>query len=128
VLDAAQANKVSRNVTHQPIRLAALGRQRRENPVERAQPAPADEAVVDRLVGTVVFRRIASPQTVADHQDDPADHPPVVHSRHAVRQRKIRRDPPICASGNQIRSLMAAPAHATIESTDPRIRWQFNGS
>jgi hypothetical protein len=39
-----------RGVDHDPLRLAPLG-QRGEDLVEHAQPAPADGAVVDRLVG-----------------------------------------------------------------------------
>jgi hypothetical protein len=42
-------------------------------------------------VWTVVARRIAPAQTIADDKHDPADHPPVIHSRHSVRQRKIWR-------------------------------------
>jgi adenylate cyclase len=42
-------------------------------------------------VWTVVARRIAPAQTISDDKHDPADHPPVIHSRHSVRQRKIWR-------------------------------------
>ncbi len=38
------------DVDHQPIRLAALGREGSEDLVEDPRAAPADEAVVDRLV------------------------------------------------------------------------------
>ena len=57
------------------------------------QPAPADEAIVDRLVRTIVVRRIAPAQTVADHENNPRDHPPVIDPWHPVRQRKIRLNP-----------------------------------
>jgi hypothetical protein len=40
---------------------------------------PADEAVVERLVRPVGCGRIAPPQAVADHVDDPAQHTAVVH-------------------------------------------------
>ena len=40
-----------RSIDHQPIRLAALGRQLGEDAIEHSQAAPADEPVVDRLVG-----------------------------------------------------------------------------
>jgi hypothetical protein len=40
-------------VDHPLIGLAAFCRQFGEYPVEYAEAAPADEAVVDRLVGTV---------------------------------------------------------------------------
>lgn len=39
-----------RGIDHQLARLAALGRHRGKDLVEHAQPAPADELVVDRLV------------------------------------------------------------------------------
>jgi len=52
-------------VDHQPRRLGAFARQFGEYPVEHAKPAPADEAVVDRLVRTVGLRRIAPAQAAA---------------------------------------------------------------
>ena len=79
-------------VDHQPVRLSTLGRQLREDPVEHAHPAPPHEAVVDRLVRTVVPRRIAPAQAVTDHEDDPRDNPPVSDPRDPVRQWKIRPD------------------------------------
>jgi secreted protein with Ig-like and vWFA domain len=69
------------------------GRQRREDPVEHAEPTPADEAVVDRLVRTLGSRRVAPAQAVADHENDPAHDPPVIDTRNSVRQRKERLDP-----------------------------------
>jgi hypothetical protein len=76
-------------IDHQLIRLACLGRQCCEDFVEHAQPAPADEAVVDRLGRTIVRRRITPPQAVADHEDDAADDPAVIDPRNPVRQREI---------------------------------------
>ena len=56
-------------VEHQPIGLAAPGYQRGEDPVEHAQAAPADEAVVDRLVRTILARRIApTPVRLSDER------------------------------------------------------------
>jgi hypothetical protein len=46
-------------VGHQPLGLKTLGRQFGEVPVEHAKAAPADEAVVDRLVRAIVLRRDA---------------------------------------------------------------------
>ena len=51
-----------RSVDHQLLGLATFGRQRREDPVEHAQAAPANEAIVDRLVWTILFRRITPAQ------------------------------------------------------------------
>ena len=80
-------------IDHQLIRPPALGRQRRKNEVEHARPAPADEAIVDRLVRAIVLRCVAPAQPVADHKDGPADHPSIVDPRHTVRQRKVRFNP-----------------------------------
>ena len=68
-----------RGIDHQPIRLAALGRQLGKDAVEHAQLAPADEAVVDRLVWPIGRRRIPSAQAVLQHEDDPRDHTPVIN-------------------------------------------------
>jgi hypothetical protein len=59
--------QIGRNY-HQLIGLAVLRCQRRENLVEHTEPPPTDEAVVDRLERPVLARRIASPQTVPDHE------------------------------------------------------------
>jgi hypothetical protein len=54
---------------HQPVRLAALRCKRREDLVEHAEPAPANEAIADRF-GRPVFRRgIASSQAVPYNGD-----------------------------------------------------------
>ena len=68
-------------VDHQLIGLAALCRQFGEYPVEYAEAAPADEAVVDRLVGTVFAGRVTPPQSVPDHEDDAGDNPPIIDPR-----------------------------------------------
>lgn len=80
-------------VDHQPLRLARVASQFGKNLVEHAKAAPAHKSVIDRLVRTVLARSIAPPQTVPYDIDDPTDHPPVIHSRNPVRQRKIRLDP-----------------------------------
>jgi hypothetical protein len=117
-----------RGVDHQLVRLATLGRQRRENAVEDAEAAPADEPVVDCLVRAVVLRSIA-----------PAWPLRITKIMPLMTRRSSTRGTPcdcgkccsilrICASDNQIRSLMATPPDATIESTDCRHRKQFNRS
>ena len=80
-------------VDHQLVGLAALGRQRGEYPVEYAEPAPPDEAIIDRLVRTIVLGRVAPAQAVPDDEDDPADHPSVIDPGNAVRQWEMRQDP-----------------------------------
>jgi hypothetical protein len=49
-----------RGVDHHSLRLAALVRQRCENLVEHAQAAPANEPIVDRLMRTILGRRVAT--------------------------------------------------------------------
>jgi hypothetical protein len=82
-----------------------------KNLVEHAKPAPPHEPVVNRLVRPVVARRITSAQSVADHKNDPANHPPVIYSWHSVRQWKIRRNPPHLRlrEQNQISHASASP-------------------
>jgi hypothetical protein len=80
-------------IDHHLVRLAALGGQGREYPVEHVHPAPADEPAVDRLRRAVCRSRIAPAQTVTDHEDDVAYDPPVIHPRNPMRQRKVRLDP-----------------------------------
>ena len=80
-------------IDHQPVRLSALGREFSEDAVEHAQAAPADEAIIDRLVRTVGGRRITPAQAVPDHEDDAAQDPPVIDPRDAVRQWEIRLNP-----------------------------------
>jgi hypothetical protein len=72
-------------VDHQLIGLAALTRQGGEEFVEHPQPAPADEAIIDRLVRTIVLRRIAPAQTVPDDKDDPRDHLAVINPGNPMR-------------------------------------------
>ncbi len=61
--------------------------------LNNAQPAPADEAVIDDLVRAMDLGRVAPARAVPDHDDYARDHPPVVHTGHPVRQRKIGFDP-----------------------------------
>ena len=90
-----------RGVDHDALRLGAFSREPREDAVEDAGPAPADEAVVERLVRTIALRRVFPLQAVADHVDDPADNPPVIDTRHTVRQRKIPLNAPHLALAQQ---------------------------
>ena len=46
-------------VDHQPVGFAALACQLGKYPVEHTQMAPTDEAIIDRLVRTVLFGSIS---------------------------------------------------------------------
>src|SRR5208283_3099040 len=65
-------------VDHQPVGFARLARKLGKNLVEHAKPAPPHEPVVDRLVWLVAVRCVTPAQAVADHKNNPADHPPVI--------------------------------------------------
>jgi hypothetical protein len=56
-----------------------------------SKPAPADEPVIDRLVRTILPRGITPAKPVPDHEHGGGHNPPVIHPRHAVRQRKKKR-------------------------------------
>ena len=59
-----------------------------EDLLEHPEPAPPDEAIVNRLRPTIVGGRIAPSQAVPDDEDDAADDPTAIHPRHTARQRK----------------------------------------
>ena len=76
-------------VDHQLLGLAPLGDQFCHNPVEHAEPAPAGEAIVDRLVRTVFPGRVPPSQSIAQDKDYAAQDQPIINARHPVRQRKV---------------------------------------
>ena len=74
-----------RAVDHHAVGRAAFGRKVGEDSVEDTHAGPANEPVVERLVGAIDRRRIPSSPTIPDHMDYPADYTPVVHARNATR-------------------------------------------
>jgi hypothetical protein len=84
-------------VNHQAIRLTGPSRQPGEDAVEDSEAAPADEAVVERLMRAVVRGRITPTRPIADDMKDATDHTLVVHPRHPVREREIGVIRRICA-------------------------------
>ena len=74
-----------RAVDHHAVGRAALGRKVGEDSVEDTHAGPANEPVVERLMGAIDRGRIPPSQTIPDHMDYPADHTPVVHARNATR-------------------------------------------
>jgi hypothetical protein len=77
-----------RAVDHHAVGRAALGRKVGEDSVEDTHAGPANEPVVERLMGAIDRGRIPPSQTIPDHMDYPADHTPVVHPRNATRPGK----------------------------------------
>jgi hypothetical protein len=92
------------------------------------QAAPADKAVVDRLVRAVGGRRITPAQPVPDHEDDAADDPAVIDPRNGMRQWEIWLDPAHLRLAQHLnfRQHRRLPSVA-IESSHRRQRKQFNG-
>src|SRR5258708_28550970 len=77
-----------RAVDHHAIGWAALGRKVGEDSVEDTHAGPANEPVVERLVGAIDRGRIPPSQTISDYIDYPANHTPGVHARNATRPRE----------------------------------------
>lgn len=63
-----------------------------EDASEHGEPAPAHEAIIERLVRAVARRSVLPLQPVANDADDAADDPPIVHPLEAALARKERFD------------------------------------
>src|SRR3954468_23727116 len=83
-----------RRIYHQPIRCACLAYQGREDELENAAPAPANKAIIQRLVRPIAGWCVFPLQAVMDHVDDPADHTAIIDARQATR---LRKEPPDAA-------------------------------
>lgn len=68
------------DVDHDALGFRPFASQPGEDAVEHHHPAPADEAVVQRLVRTVVLGRILPLQAVLDDIANPAHRAPVVNT------------------------------------------------
>ena len=75
-------------VDHHAVGWAALGCKVSEDSVEDTHAGPANESVVERLVGAIDRGRIPASQTIPNQLDYPANHTPVVHARNATRPRE----------------------------------------
>ena len=116
-------------VDHDPARLACFACQLGEYLVEHAKTAPTHKPIVDRLVRTVGARRVSPTQAVLENKDDSADHPPVIHPRNPVRQRKIRRDTAHLRLRKHKQIVHGdTSVCGAIESIDHSARKTFNGS
>ena len=79
-------------VNHQSGCGAILLNKLSENFVKEPQPAPADKAVVKRLVWPILGRGVFPLQAVLDDINDPADDAPVINSRNTMRPGKVALD------------------------------------
>ena len=80
-------------IDHQVIGVTAIGRQGGEDLVEYPEPAPTDEAIIDRFVRAILLGRITPAQPVPDYENDSADHPKVINPRNPMGQREIGFNP-----------------------------------
>ena len=91
-----------RRVDHQPVGLARLRRQCREDVREHAEPAPADEVVVEGLMRTVGAWRILPLQAIADHVDDTAaSRPSTSHALALIQPGGAMRDHELIAAADE---------------------------
>src|SRR5271167_3144791 len=108
-------------VDHDPLRLAALARQRGENLVEHTQTAPANEPIVDRLVRAILSRRVTPAKPVLDHEtrshSRSAGRPPARSHANAENSARSGAFAPRKAETNQSwRSLLASPMNQPIQT------------
>jgi hypothetical protein len=83
-----------------------------EDLIEYAEPAPADEPVIDRLMWAKLFRCVAPSQSVPDDENNAADDPPVIDPGDTVRKRKTwRNQTPLCG-GKPNQYLLNCPGLA----------------
>src|SRR5215204_2687555 len=75
-------------VTHRRLWRTGRSGQRGEDVVEDPHSAPADEAIVQRLVRAVGGGRITPAQAVLEDEDDATDAAAIIDARHSMSQRK----------------------------------------
>ena len=113
-----------RRVDHAPLRLRPLSGETGEDAVKDAEPAPADEAVIERFVRAIVLGRVFPLQAVADDVDNAAHHTPVIDPRHAMLELKMRRYPRHLALAQQ----KQITHHGILPDTVHHSSHQFNRS
>lgn len=96
-------------IHHQHLGILAFAGQRGQDAGEDPHSAPADPAVIKRLVRTIGRRRVPPAQPIAIYKDNPAEHPPVINPRLAMRQRKERPDPRHLVFGQPIKIAHVTP-------------------
>jgi len=74
-----------RCINHHRVHCLARACQRGEDAIEDANPAPANEAIVERLRRPVDGRGIPPSQPTPDDMNDAADDPTVIDPRHTAR-------------------------------------------
>jgi hypothetical protein len=80
-------------VHHEGVPVYARLGQVTEDVGEHPQPGPPGKAVIERLVRPIDGRSILPAQTIAQDEQSPAQHSPIVHARLAPGLRKVRPQP-----------------------------------
>jgi len=82
-------------IDHDPLGARFFTHEAGEDVIEYAQPAPADDAIIKRLVRAVVLRAHPSTATRCGshrrHRSPPCCHP--LAARHGLRERMVRSEP-----------------------------------
>jgi hypothetical protein len=73
-----------RRVYHNPLRFGSFACKGHENTIKYAHAAQADEAIMEGVVRSILFRRVLPLQAVADQINDSADNPPVIYAGNAM--------------------------------------------
>ncbi|KQO53901.1 hypothetical protein ASF14_20235 [Sphingomonas sp. Leaf257] len=112
-----------RDVDHQMIWCPTFGRQSGNDAVEH----PPIRLQRMNWFKIVLAGRKSPAQAVPDHEDDATDDPPLIHARHAMRQRKYGSIRRICSSVSQNRLLISGSFTAN-KLTPPQPRKIFDRS
>ncbi|KQV33404.1 hypothetical protein ASE37_17660 [Rhizobium sp. Root268] len=94
-------------VDHDALGPGTFTGQCREDAVEHTKAAPANEAVVKRLVRPLILGCILLLKAILDDIDDAADETAIINSGNTMRQGKMRRDPSHLALAHQKKSLIS---------------------
>jgi hypothetical protein len=104
-------------------RVGRLGRKVGEASLEAGNARPANERVVERLVGAIDGGDIPPAHTISDYIDYAANHTPLIHARTATRRREKGFNA-LMLSLARIDQTSAGPP-AALESPC-RIRWTLS--
>jgi len=98
-------------VDEQPVgRILGVG-ECAEDALPDAALGPANEAVVERLLGSIDIRAVRPATAAAKRMDDPAQHPAVVNAllaAHVGRQKRLDPRPLLIRKPKEIRHLTAS--------------------
>jgi hypothetical protein len=116
------------SVNHQTLGSGSFAGQLSEDFIEDTKTAPAHEAIIDRLVGSVLFRRIPPAKSITDNKNDPGDHPAHQHVEpHAIKENKVQCDASARPKAKSNHPSRCPPRYGS-ESDNRLFVNPFNGS